>query len=520
MGAASSPPAPAAGCSRPEALAVIEREYLRFGVAGIFVSRFLPGFRAVVPPFAGLVGSQRRCGPWSRWASPQRHLVRRHHHPRHGDRRRMGADQAASSPGVNRTLGIVAAVVIAVAAGIWYLAARRRRRAGAGLARHPGRARPCGAVVPRGFRASPRARPGRPRPCWSWSWPMPIRRSRRAIARLVAAHLRERWGFQQRDAPARAAARGRAAHPVRRLRRAGCASGSARRSVWRWSSGCGPSRSATGRIGAHEDRLMPPAGELLGIDRAEAGRGAPAPQPATEPAMTAETCATQIDRDFWLEGFRDFLALEAGHSANTVEAYLRDLRRLGEFAAGARGARARPGHPHPPPRFRLPAQGPGAERRDHPARACPPSAPTSAFWSARAACATTPATGWRAPPRPGPARHAHRGGGRGPARGAGHRRAARLARSRAAGAGVRRRAARVRAVRPRHHRPAADRGPGPGVRQGRQGAAGPDRTERRSARYRSTCISCARRSIGDKAEAGCCSMRGASRSPGSAPGAS
>jgi len=35
---------------------VIEREYLRFGVAGIFVSRFLPGIRAVVPPFAGLVG--------------------------------------------------------------------------------------------------------------------------------------------------------------------------------------------------------------------------------------------------------------------------------------------------------------------------------------------------------------------------------------------------------------------------------------------------------------------------------
>jgi integrase/recombinase XerD len=46
----------------------------------------------------------------------------------------------------------------------------------------------------------------------------------------------------------------------------------------------------------------------------------------------------QIDRDFWLEGFRDFLALEAGHSANTVESYLRDLRRLGEFAT-ARGVR-------------------------------------------------------------------------------------------------------------------------------------------------------------------------------------
>jgi len=38
----------------PSALATIEREYLRFGIAGIFIARFLPGFRAVVAPFAGL----------------------------------------------------------------------------------------------------------------------------------------------------------------------------------------------------------------------------------------------------------------------------------------------------------------------------------------------------------------------------------------------------------------------------------------------------------------------------------
>jgi integrase/recombinase XerD len=54
--------------------------------------------------------------------------------------------------------------------------------------------------------------------------------------------------------------------------------------------------------------------------------------------VTVSQLRAQIDRDFWLEGFRDFLALESGHSANTVEAYLRDLRRLGEFAA-ARGVR-------------------------------------------------------------------------------------------------------------------------------------------------------------------------------------
>ena len=48
--------------------------------------------------------------------------------------------------------------------------------------------------------------------------------------------------------------------------------------------------------------------------------------------MSLTAVRLQVDRDFWLESFRDFLALESGHSANTVEAYLRDLRRLGEFA--------------------------------------------------------------------------------------------------------------------------------------------------------------------------------------------
>ena len=39
----------------PGTFAAIEREYLRFGIAGIFLFRMLPAFRAVVSPFAGLV---------------------------------------------------------------------------------------------------------------------------------------------------------------------------------------------------------------------------------------------------------------------------------------------------------------------------------------------------------------------------------------------------------------------------------------------------------------------------------
>jgi integrase/recombinase XerD len=54
--------------------------------------------------------------------------------------------------------------------------------------------------------------------------------------------------------------------------------------------------------------------------------------------VSSPAVRAQVDRDFWLEGFRDFLALESGHSANTVESYLRDLRRLGEFAT-SRGVR-------------------------------------------------------------------------------------------------------------------------------------------------------------------------------------
>ncbi|HEX6104171.1 MAG TPA: site-specific tyrosine recombinase XerD [Gemmatimonadales bacterium] len=57
--------------------------------------------------------------------------------------------------------------------------------------------------------------------------------------------------------------------------------------------------------------------------------------------MIAAPLREHIDRQFWLEGFRDYLTLESGHSANTVEAYLRDLRRLGEFSL-ARGV-AQPG---------------------------------------------------------------------------------------------------------------------------------------------------------------------------------
>jgi membrane protein DedA with SNARE-associated domain len=40
----------------PDALAALEEAYERWGTTGIFLSRFLPGVRAAVPPFAGVAG--------------------------------------------------------------------------------------------------------------------------------------------------------------------------------------------------------------------------------------------------------------------------------------------------------------------------------------------------------------------------------------------------------------------------------------------------------------------------------
>lgn len=38
-----------------DGMAFVRREYDRFGAFGLFLGRLLPGFRAIVPPFAGLI---------------------------------------------------------------------------------------------------------------------------------------------------------------------------------------------------------------------------------------------------------------------------------------------------------------------------------------------------------------------------------------------------------------------------------------------------------------------------------
>lgn len=112
----------------PAALAAVEREYLRFGLVGIFLGRFLPGFRGVVAPFAGLAN-----------LSPARALI-----PMtlasaiwYGAITLLGAaigsrwqDIAGLLSGINRTLAIVGGVLLAIAVLLWL---RRRRREGRDL---------------------------------------------------------------------------------------------------------------------------------------------------------------------------------------------------------------------------------------------------------------------------------------------------------------------------------------------------------------------------------------------------
>jgi integrase/recombinase XerD len=49
--------------------------------------------------------------------------------------------------------------------------------------------------------------------------------------------------------------------------------------------------------------------------------------PESKPEPTGK-----VDRQFLLEQFQDYLSLESGNSANTVQSYLRDMRRLGNWA--------------------------------------------------------------------------------------------------------------------------------------------------------------------------------------------
>lgn len=235
----------------PRALAVIEREYLRHGVAGVTLARLLPGIRAVVPPFAGIfaiplgrvalalaVGSALWYGVLlalatsvsSQWDTIVRVL---------GE--------------VNRTLGVVTLVLIAAVATAFLLRRRRALRALSATAKldsEPGLdEREAARLVLEIAYADPS-----------------LSEAERAE---VSQHLRARWGLESGgETGATKSARSDVELLPRGLRRwLGGNLGHDRRIklVERlWSAAF-----ADGAIGAHEDWLLRRASELLALSPEE-----------------------------------------------------------------------------------------------------------------------------------------------------------------------------------------------------------------------------------------------------------
>jgi membrane protein DedA with SNARE-associated domain/uncharacterized tellurite resistance protein B-like protein len=247
----------------PRSLAIIEREYLRFGVIGIFVSRFLPGIRAVVPPFAGLVNltPMKTLAPiglasalWYGGITAVGSLI-----GSEWDR----INHLISS--VNRTLGVLtAAVALAALIGYW-LARRRRRRERIWHATRDALDPATPSFLADSDVAEGSA--GQAAALLVLELAYADTALTEADRELVASHLRERWGLSAED-PATPEPeherRTRFALYASRLR---SRFGQAERLALverMWTVAF-----SDGAIGRHEDRLMHLAGELLGLRRGD-----------------------------------------------------------------------------------------------------------------------------------------------------------------------------------------------------------------------------------------------------------
>jgi membrane protein DedA with SNARE-associated domain/uncharacterized tellurite resistance protein B-like protein len=248
----------------PRSLAVIEREYLRFGIAGIFISRFLPGIRAVVPPFAGLVrlGAVRTLVPMAVASAIW-----------YGGITLVGSLIGASweriagiLDGVNRTMGVITALLLA--AGIaWYWAGRRRRASERLWHATRDALDPAAPTFLQGTDiAEGSAREAAALLVLELAYADPVLTPE--DRELVASHLRQRWGLAGgptlSDPAPEDERQTRFALYADRL---GQRFGRAQRlelvdRMWTVAFG-------DGAIGAQEDRLMAVAAELLGVGPAE-----------------------------------------------------------------------------------------------------------------------------------------------------------------------------------------------------------------------------------------------------------
>jgi membrane protein DedA with SNARE-associated domain/uncharacterized tellurite resistance protein B-like protein len=248
----------------PRSLAIIEREYLRFGTIGIFISRFLPGLRAVVPPFAGLVGlgTLRTLVPmgiasaiWYGGITVLGAVI--------------GAEWSRISAvlaGINRTLGIVAILLILGLVTWRWLSRRGRARERVWHATRDALEPSAPTFLAGTDIAEGSARVAAAMLVLELAYADPVLTPE--DRQLVAAHLRSRWGV---GGPSEPPALG--SEDLRRTRFADYA-GRLRQRATRtqrlelvermWTVAFGD-----GAIGEHEDRLMHLAAELLAIPPAD-----------------------------------------------------------------------------------------------------------------------------------------------------------------------------------------------------------------------------------------------------------
>ena len=248
----------------PRSLAIIEREYLRFGIAGIFFSRFLPGIRAVVPPFAGLVrlGAVRTFVPMAIASAVW-----------YGGITLVGSLIGASweritgiLEGVNRTMGVITALLV-VAGAAWYWTVRRRRASERLWHATRDALDPAAPTFLRGTDiAEGSAREAAALLVLELAYADPVLTPE--DRELVAEHLRQRWGLSGGPTLSEPAPEDeRTTRFAQYADRLGQRFGRAQRlelveRMWTVAFG-------DGAIGAQEDRLMAVAAELLGVGPAE-----------------------------------------------------------------------------------------------------------------------------------------------------------------------------------------------------------------------------------------------------------
>jgi membrane protein DedA with SNARE-associated domain len=122
----------------PRLLAAVEEAYVRWGTAGIFLSRFLPGLRAAVMPFAGVAGLR----PWRALLPAAAASALWYAFLGYAGYTLAAEWQAVKSliAGTNRVLGVLALAAVALAA-LWLWRRSRRSSADALNRAHPGRRR-------------------------------------------------------------------------------------------------------------------------------------------------------------------------------------------------------------------------------------------------------------------------------------------------------------------------------------------------------------------------------------------